>query len=424
MRNKIWIIIPVVLGLSGCTYLNNLFDKQQAPAPVFNQGQDNRFYTVQPGDTLFSISQGFNVTERTLILWNQLQAPYKLEVGQTLRVRPNPCEPVQRADGTQLPLPANCQPQAPAPSNPAPAVQSSTTPLASSQLESQSTFNSRSPIPPATVPPTTTSTSQQQQVVASTPSQRTANARGIYIVQTGDTLAAVASSFGVTINDLMTWNNLDNANHIWVGQRLRVVAPDNALSSPTVVTTSAVSVSTPRQTAATQSAPAIPTQSAPTRQMPVVTPTTSPSAPQPQTQAATPSPAVPTTGANVPSGKVVNNLQWRWPLAQRGQFTLASVNSDGLIGTTSGANVLAAADGTVLYSGVGTGGYGQMVILNHGDGYISAYMNLNRTAVSENQPIKAGATLGQVGRFRGESNLGFEIRLNGNTQPLGNFYNL
>lgn len=411
MRMKLLWIAPVILGLSGCTYFNNLFEKQQAPAPVYNQGQDMRFYTVQSGDTLFSVAKRFNVTERTLILWNNLQAPYNLQVGEQLRVRPNPCEVVYRADGSAVPLPAHCQNTANNTQAPASATVSSST------ISSQPVSNgSNSPIPrSAPVAPTTSSST----AAAPTPVNitRTANARGIYTVQTGDTLAAIANSFGVTVSDMMVWNNLSNANHIWVGQRLRVVAPEGQTTAATPVVTVAPTVQASPQ-------PSL----APRAAQPTVQPAAQPVAPQPSPQPAsqpTPAPTATVASASgVPSGKVVNGLQWRWPLSQRGNFTLSSVNSDGQIGTTSGANALAAADGTVLYSGVGTGGYGQMVIINHGDGYISAYMNLSRATANENQAIKAGTSVGQVGRFRGESNLGFEIRLNGNTQPLGNFYNL
>jgi len=44
----------------------------------------------------------------------------------------------------------------------------------------------------------------------------------IYIVQSGDTLSAIARRFGTTVNALMHINQLANANQIYVGQRLEV----------------------------------------------------------------------------------------------------------------------------------------------------------------------------------------------------------
>lgn len=43
-------------------------------------------YTVQPGDTLYTIAWRFNLTDESLASWNHLSKPYALQVGQTLRV--------------------------------------------------------------------------------------------------------------------------------------------------------------------------------------------------------------------------------------------------------------------------------------------------------------------------------------------------
>ena len=43
-----------------------------------------------------------------------------------------------------------------------------------------------------------------------------------YTVKKGDTLGAIAKRYGRTVNQLMTWNNLKNANSLRIGQRLRV----------------------------------------------------------------------------------------------------------------------------------------------------------------------------------------------------------
>ena len=43
-----------------------------------------------------------------------------------------------------------------------------------------------------------------------------------YTVKKGDTLGAIARKYGRTVKQLMTWNNLKNANSLRIGQRLRV----------------------------------------------------------------------------------------------------------------------------------------------------------------------------------------------------------
>lgn len=49
-----------------------------------------------------------------------------------------------------------------------------------------------------------------------------ASGRQIHVVQSGETLSAIAVRYGVTVQALMRWNSLRNANVIYVGQRLVV----------------------------------------------------------------------------------------------------------------------------------------------------------------------------------------------------------
>lgn len=44
------------------------------------------YYTVQRGDTLFSVAKRYNQDTQTLAAWNNLQSPYNLNVGQSLLV--------------------------------------------------------------------------------------------------------------------------------------------------------------------------------------------------------------------------------------------------------------------------------------------------------------------------------------------------
>jgi LysM repeat protein len=47
-------------------------------------------------------------------------------------------------------------------------------------------------------------------------------ADAIHIVQDGDTMALIAKSYGMTLNEIMVLNGLPNPNFVWTGQRLRV----------------------------------------------------------------------------------------------------------------------------------------------------------------------------------------------------------
>lgn len=71
-----------------------------------------------------------------------------------------------------------------------------------------------------------------------------------------------------------------------------------------------------------------------------------------------------------------------------------------------GRKVVAVADGTVAYVG-SLRGYGEFVIMNHGDRYYSTYGGLGKTSVNTNEYLLAGTTLGQAGE---EGLVKFELR--------------
>ena len=43
-----------------------------------------------------------------------------------------------------------------------------------------------------------------------------------YVIQAGDTLSQIAQNNGTTVNQLVSWNNIKNANLIYAGQKIRV----------------------------------------------------------------------------------------------------------------------------------------------------------------------------------------------------------
>lgn len=86
---------------------------------------------------------------------------------------------------------------------------------------------------------------------------------------------------------------------------------------------------------------------------------------------------------------------------------------------------VAAASGTVVEASYGwNGGYGNIVRVDHGNGYTTVYAHCNSLAVSVGQKVKAGDMLGLIGNS-GDSDgphLHFEVRVNGSTvNPLSFF---
>lgn len=66
------------------------------------------------------------------------------------------------------------------------------------------------------------------------------------------------------------------------------------------------------------------------------------------------------------------------------------------IGAASGATIVAADGGTVTMAGV-NGGYGNCVMIDHGNGYKTLYGHMSSIAVTNGQTVSAGDTVGYVG---------------------------
>jgi lipoprotein NlpD len=80
-----------------------------------------------------------------------------------------------------------------------------------------------------------------------------------------------------------------------------------------------------------------------------------------------------------------------------------------------GTPVRAAEPGTVLYAGDGLRGYGNTVILDHGDGVTTLYAHLKAFRVQSGDAVAVGAVIGTVGHTGNATttHVHFEIRVDG-----------
>jgi murein DD-endopeptidase MepM/ murein hydrolase activator NlpD len=111
------------------------------------------------------------------------------------------------------------------------------------------------------------------------------------------------------------------------------------------------------------------------------------------------------------SGPVTSTFGMRWGRMHEGID----------IGAPAGTPIRAAASGTVIYTGW-LGGYGNLIVIDHGAGLATAYAHMSGYAASTGQPVAQGQTIGFVG-CTGHcfgSHLHFEVRVNGApVDPLG-----
>ena len=183
---------------------------------------------------------------------------------------------------------------------------------------------------------------------------------GFYRVQPGDTLYRIALKHRQSVGNLVSWNQLKDPSSINAGQLLRV-SPQQTASSPSQAKPSAKPV---------PSTPARPAVSAITLQWPA-------------------------------TGQVI------------GKFNGSSNKGIDIAGK-AGDPVRAAASGTVAYAGKGIRAYGNLLIVKHGNDYLTAYAHNQTLMVKEGQTVKAGqqiATLGRSGSTR--DMLHFELRRQG-----------
>jgi len=102
------------------------------------------------------------------------------------------------------------------------------------------------------------------------------------------------------------------------------------------------------------------------------------------------------------------------------QFNAYVMNHGIEIACEAGAEVRSPAAGVVVFADWFRG-YGQLVALDHGEGYFTVYAHLSEVAVRVNQPAPAGTLLGKAGESGSLSGPGlyFEIRRNGTAEnPL------
>ncbi len=85
------------------------------------------------------------------------------------------------------------------------------------------------------------------------------------------------------------------------------------------------------------------------------------------------------------------------------------------IGAWMGAPIYAADSGYVIYAGWDNSGYGNMIEINHGNGFITLYAHMSKLYVAVGDEVTQGQQIGEMGSSGNSTgpHLHFEVRLNG-----------
>lgn len=253
-----------------------------------------------------------------------------------------------------------------------------------------------------------------------------------YVAESGDTLPEVSRRFDVSAGELSDLNNLPVHGRLAAGEK--VALPSRYHDQGPVRLPSETFVATPRPNRSSYAASSygvIPhsTAAAAATGGPYVA---SPSAVAAgerarefaAAQAATPQPApgayrpaAPETQAAKVDVAAAGKGRFIWPV--RGEiissFGAMGVGrrNDGIdIKSAQGTAVKAAAAGEVVYAGDQVPGFGNLVLVKHPEGWVTAYAHLDRVSVQMRQSVSQGQEIGQVGITGGAPapELHFEIR--------------
>ncbi|HEY3812919.1 MAG TPA: LysM peptidoglycan-binding domain-containing protein [Caulobacteraceae bacterium] len=294
---------------------------------------------------------------------------------------------------------------------------------------------------------------------------------GTYTVARGDTLTGVTRRFRITARELRAANDLApdepidrgmklklpvsahdhgrdaHASGVLVAPKLRVAAAKPAPVTPPADDTGAADETPTRVADATPSHPVVVTPPPAPHDYTIARPDHGAGAvPQPRssgsavvsgdTEGPPPMPGSPTFRAandhaavtsihppvvhGFPSSSELASLgkgRFIWPVKGEVVTRFGDVGhdlkNDGLnIEAALGASVRSAADGQVVYAGDSVPGFGNMVLVKHADGWITAYGHLSRIGVKISQRVAQGEEIGQVGQSGGVDHpqLHFEVR--------------
>ena len=270
----------------------------------------------------------------------------------------------------------------------------------------------------------------------------------VHTVQKGETLYGIAFNYGLDYRDLAQLNNLQDVNHIGIGEQLNLFPGNTAVRQPVVVDSRPLQVVSPAASlvkeqpkvvkyayseSAVAKAEAVQAESV-ERSVPVLAKVESKVKAEGkakiEAKAETKSESKPEAKVEVAqdtrpdTDNSEDALEWSMPTQGKlvASFSEAE-NRKGIdIAGKVGQPIFASAPGKVVYSGSGLRGYGKLLIIKHNKTYLSAYAHNDQLLVKEGETVTRGQKIAEMGNTDTEQvQLHFEVRRLGKPVDPANY---
>jgi len=223
----------------------------------------------------------------------------------------------------------------------------------------------------------------------------------VHFVNRGDTLLSIARRNHLPVAELAKANNLATSAKLKLGSRLTVPGGKIAAAAPAAPVAAAQPIAT------------LPAAAPPARQV-----ATSIQQPSARLAQAAPTAEEKEADAPVKASEATGALPtFRWPVRGKvitsyGAKTNGKSNDGINLAVPEGTPVKAAEDGVVAYAGNELKGYGNLVLVRHSNGYVTAYAHASELMVKRGDNIKRGQVIAKSGQSGevGSPQLHFEIR--------------
>ena len=243
----------------------------------------------------------------------------------------------------------------------------------------------------ATTPTPVAPVSQPVPQALTPPIKSASRATGpVHTITSGESLYVIARKYGVDPQAIVKANDLSSMDKIFVGQKL-VIPGGTAPTATDPVQTASIPTSAPKRTA----------------------PEPSQNEPEPKTTTTASSSDDAAVAAVVqPVKPAAADGKFRWPLSGTVITDFAESRSGINIAAQEGTAIRAAESGTVIYTGSAVQGYGNLILIKHENGYVSAYAHLKDINVAKGETVGRGDAIGSTGMTGGVSRpqLHFELR--------------